>query len=329
MHMFASHNLAVTCATFLAFTAATWATMVFFFRGRSHKVEDRLRSLIQHLGHSENQPGLLKDETFSLEGRLKDGMRTRSIFLGRAIRFAFYFEQADLPFSLVTFFGACMGAAAAGVLTAWAINLSINTYPLMMFVGVAPLFFYVHSRRLRRLRELSEQLPDALGMLARGLRAGNGLAAGFRTIADEMRPPISVEFQRVSDAHQLGISVDEALNKMLERVPDRDLKFFCTAIALQRRSGGNLAEILDKISHIVQERFTILGHVKALTGEGRLSGVVLTALPFVMFAALYFLNAEYVMVLFTDPIGQRMLAGAAVLQVLGAISIRQIVRIEI
>ena len=126
-----------------------------------------------------------------------------------------------------------------------------------------------------------------------------------------MTAPIGKEFGRVFEEQNLGIPLDEALENMTERIPNLDLRFFATAVILQRQTGGDLAEILDKIGNLVRERFKIWGQVQALTGEGRLSGVVLLALPPVLFLAVYRLNPEYVMVLFTDPMGKKMLVGAA------------------
>ena len=123
--------------------------------------------------------------------------------------------------------------------------------------------------------------------------------------------------------------MDDSLTSLTGRVPNLDLKFFATAIVLQRQTGGDLAEILDKIGYIIRERFKIWGQVQALTGEGRLSGIVLLALPPVLFLAVYRLNPDYIMMLFTDPMGKKMLAGAVVMQVLGALVIRKIINIKV
>ena len=148
-------------------------------------------------------------------------------------------------------------------------------------------------------------------------------------VSEEMLAPIGSEFQRVFEEQNLGIAMDEALNNMCERVPNLDLRFFVTSIILQRQTGGDLAEILDKIGYLIRERFKIFGQVQALTGEGRLSGIVLLALPPALFLAVYRLNPDYVMVLFTDPMGKQMLAGGVVMQILGALVIRKIVNIRV
>src|SRR6185503_14520005 len=151
----------------------------------------------------------------------------------------------------------------------------------------------------------------ALELIGRALRAGHSLASGFKLVADEMDAPISTEFERCYEAQNLGVSLEDAIEEMTNRVPNLDLRFFATAVILQRTTGGDLAEILDKIGYIIRERFRIWGQVQALTGEGRLSGIVLLALPPVLFLAVYNLNPKYASKLFTDPMGQQMLLWAA------------------
>ena len=184
-------------------------------------------------------------------------------------------------------------------------------------------------RRRRRLKYFGTQLPDALELIGRALRAGHSLQAGFQLVSSEMPAPIGKEFGYVFEEQNLGIPMEEALFNMCDRVPNLDLKFFATAIVLQRQTGGDLAEILDKIGSLIRQRFQIWGQVQALTGEGRLSGIVLLALPPVLFLAVYKLNPEYMMVLFTDPMGKKMLAGALVLQLLGALVIKKIINIKV
>jgi tight adherence protein B len=184
-------------------------------------------------------------------------------------------------------------------------------------------------RRKRRLAKFAAQLPEALELTARALRAGHSLAAGFRLVASEMSEPIGSEFGRVFEEQNLGIPFEEALEGLTERVPNLDLKFFATAVVLQRQTGGDLAEILDKIGTLVRERFKIWGQVQALTGEGRLSGIVLLALPPLLFVCVYRMNPDYLMLLFTDDMGKKMLLGGIVMQLVGALVIRKIVNIRV
>jgi tight adherence protein B len=151
----------------------------------------------------------------------------------------------------------------------------------------------------------------------------------MHVVAEEMPPPISKEFGRVYEEQNLGIPLEEALRGICDRVPNLDLRFFVTSVAIQRQTGGDLAEILDKIGHVVRERYRILGQVKALTAEGRLSGLVLIALPFGLFLMMLHMKPDYVALLWTDPLGIKMSIFALIMQVIGAYAIKKIVDIKV
>ena len=238
-------------------------------------------------------------------------------------------DQADVNLSTPQLAGLCAGLGAGGTLLGLILRAHRLLLPILALVTASMPIFWLLWRRKRRLKTFSAQLPDAMDMLARSLRSGQSLASGFNMVAGEMSLPLSREFGRVFEEQNLGVSVEDSLRGMCDRVPNLDLRFFVTAVILQRQTGGDLAEILDKIGTLIRERFQIWGAVQALTGEGRLSGIVLMALPVALFVALYFLNPDYVMLLFDDPIGQKMLAGGVVLQVLGALVIRKIVTIKV
>lgn len=256
-----------------------------------------------------------------------DGLFTALVI--RVSRLRLVFEQADTPVTPAKIFSMSAMLAAAGWAAAFIYAPKWWIAPLAG-LGLACLpFSWLLLKRSRRMKVFAGQLPDALELIGRALRAGHSLAAGFDLVRQEMQDPIAKEFGRVFDEQNLGLPLDEALNGMVDRIPNLDLKFFVTAVVLQRQTGGDLAEILDKIGHLVRERFRIRGQVQALTGEGRLSGVVLLGLPPVLFLAVWRLNAEYIMVLFTDELGTKMLVGALFLQLIGALVIRKIVNIKV
>jgi tight adherence protein B len=174
-----------------------------------------------------------------------------------------------------------------------------------------------------------QQLPDAMELLARSLRAGHSLTEGMHLIGEEMPAPSGPEFGRCFEQQNLGVSLEDALEEMTHRIPSVDLRFFATAMVLQRQTGGDAAEILDKIGRLIRQRFQLRGQVAALTGEGRLSGVVLLSMPFVLAVYMYLRDPKYLSVLFTDPIGQKMLVGGIVAQILGAIAVKKIVDIRV
>jgi tight adherence protein B len=190
-------------------------------------------------------------------------------------------------------------------------------------------FVWVNMKRQKRINRVNAQLPEALEMLSRSLRAGHSLGAGFGLIAEEMQDPLAREFGRCFEEQNLGIALEQSLEAMTVRIPNLDLRFFATAVILQRQTGGDLAEILDKIGRLVRARYRLAGQIQALTGEGRLSGIVLLALPPGLFTMMLFTNKAYVMKLFTDPMGQWMLGGAIVMQLLGAYVIKKIIDIKV
>jgi tight adherence protein B len=238
-------------------------------------------------------------------------------------------ELADAKISVEKFAILCIG-------------LGVVSTSLCLFAPISPLFapavgammfyspiFLMKWRGKRRIGKFNAQLPDALDMLSRSLKAGHSLGAGFGLIAQEVTDPLGREFGRCFEEQNLGVSLEESLENMAVRIPNLDLRFFATAVILQRQTGGDLAEILEKISQLIRARFRLAGQIQALTGEGRLSGIVLLALPPGLFLMMFFTNREYVMKLFTDPMGKWMLGGTIILQLVGAWTIKKIIDIKV
>jgi tight adherence protein B len=295
--------------------------------GDSTSTEDRLAAM------ASRRPGGSSDESspgsLLLAGGLDDSTSAMSLLLAKMPALADYLDQADIKMQPTKFAFICIaffcGGVAACVVTPVPILLGPVLGVLLMGVPVGWLLL----KRKRRLTAFGLQMPEALELLGRSLRAGHSLNAGFGLVASEMEAPLATEFARAYEEQNFGIPLDEAIEDMAARIPNMDLRFFATAVVLQRQTGGDLAEILDKISHIVRERLMILGQIQALTGEGRMSGAVLLALPPVLFVVMLKLNYEYVMMLFTDEIGRYMLCGALVTQVIGALVIKKIITIKV
>ncbi len=239
------------------------------------------------------------------------------------------FIQADVSFTVTQFLVACLVAALIGFFVPTAAGVPVKFAPFCSLIFVAIPFAWLILKRKNRLNKFAAQLPEALELIARALRAGHSLGAGMNLVSNEMSAPISKEFGRAFEEQNLGMPLEETLENLTERIPNLDLKFFATAVILQRQTGGDLAEILDKIGRLIRERFKIWGQVQALTGEGRLSGIVLLALPPVLFVAVYRLNPEYLNLLFTDEMGKQMLIGGIVMQLLGAVAIQKIINIRV
>jgi tight adherence protein B len=195
-------------------------------------------------------------------------------------------------------------------------------------VYVLPIL-YLGFRRKRRLNKLVAQLPDVFELLSQALRAGHSLASGTQVVATEMADPAGTEFGRVFHEQNLGLKIEDALTNLAERTDMLDVRLFVTAVLIQRQTGGDLAEVLDKISDVIRDRIKLHGTVLALTAEGRLSGYVLLALPFVVFLAMLKINYDYAQLLWSHPTGQMMAMFAIVSMIMGWVMIKKIVNIKI
>jgi tight adherence protein B len=319
--------LIIPVAVFVAVAALIAAAGYFLAGSAESDVEDRLAMLTGATSGKQAKDALLKGSV--LTRPLESSQDLLWARLSRIANLLLLFDQADVSLTPQQFFVVSGALALVGMFIPVMAGLHPSiVLPMGIALAVLP-YVWLLMRRRRRFRKFAKQLPDALELVSRALRAGHSLASGINLVADEMKAPIAKEFRRVFEEQNLGIALETALDNMTERIPNLDLRFFATAIALQRQTGGDLAEILDKIGYLVRERFKIWGQVQALTGEGRLSGIVLLALPPVLFLAVYRLNPDYVMPLFTDPMGRQMLAGGIVMQLLGAIVIKKIINIKV
>jgi len=319
--------LLISIAAFLGM-AALVAGVAFVMRDfGSSKAEDRLDVLAGLKTPELEAQGLLKDEA------VKEGITgITGMFERMASKFTNLgdlFIQADSPIKPDMFFALTIGSGLVGIVISTLAQSPVPLIPLAGLMTSSIPFIWLLLRRRSRFKKFANQLPDALELVARALRSGHSLASGLHVVVEELPAPMATEFALVHEEQNLGVPIEQALKSMLKRMPNLDLKFFVTAVAIQRQTGGDLAEILDKIGHIIRERFKILGQVQALTGEGRISGVVLMALPIVLFFVVWHMNPPYVMLLFTDELGRKMIGAAVVLQILGAVSIKKIINIKV
>jgi tight adherence protein B len=194
--------------------------------------------------------------------------------------------------------------------------------------GFAPFGWLLH-RRTMRLKRFEEMFPEALDLLSRAIRAGHAFQTAMGMVADEMRDPVGPEFKKTFDQQNFGLPLRDALNEMSERVAILDVRFFVTAVLIQRETGGNLSEILDNLAHVVRERFKIRRQIRVHTAHGRFTGYVLLALPAALAIALSFINPEHMQTLFRERMGQTMLMGAIVMQTIGFLWIRKVIKIEV
>ena len=200
--------------------------------------------------------------------------------------------------------------------------------PIAIVVALAPIG-YVAFMRTRRLRKFEEHFPEALDLLGRAVRAGHAFTTGLEMISKECPEPLAGEFRTAFEEQNFGLPLRDALLNLTERVPIIDVRFFVTALLIQKETGGNLAEILDGLARVIRDRFRIYREVRVRTAQGRLTAGILIALPIAMIFILGILNPHYIGVLFTDPWGPWVLAGAALLQVIGSAILWKIIHFEV
>ncbi len=204
---------------------------------------------------------------------------------------------------------------------------------LFGWAGVVLGFFipyaYASHMRTRRFQKFEEKFPEAIDTLARAVRAGHAFTTALEMIANEVSEPVAGEFRQLYEEQKFGLPVRDALVNLADRIPLVDVKFFVTAVMLQRETGGNLAEILDNLSYVIRERFKILRQVRVHTAQGRLTMVLLMALPPTIVVLMLMLNPSFIRPLFTDPLGHALIVGGITLQTMGYFVIRRIIRIQV
>ena len=293
--------------------------------GGNEQIEDRLQALTQNKGRgtvgADEPASVLKQPLDEAPGVLDQ-------ILGR-FNLGLFIEQSGLSINAANFLAMTLGGGFLFSVVYIALSPWRSLTPFFFFMGASLPFLYVWWVRRARLKSFAAQLPEALDLMGQALRAGQSLPAGIQLVSTQMQDPIAPEFARAYEQQNLGVPMEESLRGMTDRIPNLDLKFFVTSVVLQRQTGGDLAEILDKISKLIRERFQIWGQIQALTGEGRLSGIVLLALPPALFGAMLKLNYDYVMMLFNEPLGQKMLVFGIVMQILGAAAIKKIITIKV
>src|SRR5579872_395892 len=188
---------------------------------------------------------------------------------------------------------------------------------------------YVLRKRKARLHKFEELFPETLEFVSRSMRAGHAFSVSLEMIHREFPEPISSEFRRTFEEHNLGLPIEVALQKLAKRVPSLDVHFFVSAVLLQKRTGGNLAEILDKLAYVIRERFKLRGRIRAISAHGRMTGLALTCIPLGVGIIMFYVNPDYARFFFTDEVGRIMLLAAILLQVIGYLIIRKIVQIEV
>ena len=288
------------------------------------KMKQRLRG--EHRKRDKDLPSILRRGGAGQSASIADAILGKLKFMPKLQS---TIDQADLEWSAPQ-----MAMNVGGAALLCAAGLAALGYNLVVALAcgggimVLPLL-WLSFRRKRRMIKFTNQLPDVFEMMSQALRAGHSLAGAIQTVYEQLPPPVATEFARVYHEQNLGVKIEEALESMANRVDSLDIRFFVTAVNIQRQTGGDLAEVLDNISGVIRGRIELQGLVRGLTAEGRLSGWVLFALPFLVFAGSMYLNPEYGRTLLEDPRGQMMLMVAGGMQLMGIAMIRWIVNIKV
>jgi len=236
-------------------------------------------------------------------------------------------SNSEMPVSVFLLISAL--AAMGGLLAGIVIRQGFpTTLGIMAGASMGPWMYFRRSRN-KRLKAIEAQLPETLDLIARTLMAGHAYIMGMKMVAEQMDDPVRSEFKKTFDEISFGISVPQAMKDMSERIDSVDIKFFVTSLLVQLETGGNLAEIIQGIARLIRARFELHGKVQALSAEGRISAVVMFSLPFGIGIAMYFINSEYISLLFTDPAGRSMITGGFIMMIMGMLVTRRMINFKV
>lgn len=319
-------QIAIALLVFLVVTLGAFAVMSLFDQRKSQArtLRDRLSST-QKPDEAPVDVALLRDEMLSR-------IPAFDTFLRRSERVTILqkmLSQGEVNVRAGNFLVVCLlSALFFGVAL-----IVAGGNPMFGWAGLVLGFFlpyaYASHRRAKRFQLFEEKFPEAIDTLARAVRAGHAFTTALEMIASEVSEPVAGEFRQLFEEQKFGLPVRDALINLADRIPLVDVKFFVTAVMLQRETGGNLAEILDNLSYVIRERFKILRQVRVHTAQGRLTMVLLMALPPTIVVIMLILNPGFIQPLFTDPLGHALIVGGITLQTVGYFFIRKIIRIQV
>ena len=300
----------------------TWAA----YKGPAAKrIARRLRA-VSGLAGEGVQASILKQPMLSDAAPLQRFLRG----LPRVQALERLLHQSGCGWTLSSFAGLTAAFGAAGFFAASLVPLLHWVFEAAIALGAALLpALYVLRRRSQRMFRIVQQLPDALDLISRALRAGHAFPSGLQMVAEETQDPIAGEFRIVHEEINFGVAVPTALTNLANRVPSADMRHFVIAVLIQRETGGNLTELLANISALIRERMKLVLKIRVLSAEGKLSAIILCALPFVLAGLVNLVNPKFMAVLWTDPMGLNMIYAALTGMVLGALWMRKIIRIRV
>lgn len=319
--------VAIAFLVFVVVSLATFAVLSLFDQrsAQARVLRDRLSATQKPADQPEPEVALLRDEMLSRIPAFDTLLRRSE----RASAIQKMLSQGEVNVRTGNFLILC---AASAVIFAVIFMVAGGNVLFGWAGGVLGFFIpyaYASHRRAKRFQRFEEKFPEAIDTLARAVRAGHAFTTALEMIANELSEPVAGEFRQLFEEQKFGLPVRDALINLTDRVPLVDVKFFVTAVMLQRETGGNLAEILDNLSYVIRERFKILRQVRVHTAQGRLTMVLLMALPPTIVVVMLTLNPGFIQPLFTDPLGHALIVAGITLQTVGYFFIRRIIRIQV
>lgn len=294
------------------------------YRGTEAKhISRRLQAMSAE--HDHISPSLIKQRLYAESPALDNLLKELpgATYIDKLI------QQSGMNLNVAKFIGLSLVAALAGVLVAMQLGMPLVAGSVFGLLAASMPMLYLQGAKHNRVIAMEQQLPDALDLMARAMKAGHAFPSALKMVGDEMPEPIASEFRTVFEEINYGISVQESLNKLIARMPSTDLGYFVIAVLIQRETGGNLTELLGNISHIIRERLKLLGTVRVLSAEGRISAWILTILPFVLAFVLQLINPKFLSVLWTDPLGLKMVGFALLMMIIGIYAMWRIIKIRV
>jgi tight adherence protein B len=317
----------IAILVFIVVTMAVFVAVSLFDERKSQArvLRDRLSTVQQPTAEATPNVALLRDEVLSRIPAFDSFLRRSE----RVSALQKVLAQGHVDVRAGNFLMLCAASALLIAVVAYIAGGNI----MFAWVGVVLGFFlpyaYASHMRKKRFQKFEEKFPEAIDTLARAVRAGHAFTTALEMIANEVSEPVAGEFRQLYEEQKFGLPVRDALLNLADRIPLVDVKFFVTAVMLQRETGGNLAEILDNLSYVIRERFKILRQVRVHTAQGRLTMVLLMALPPTVVVVMLVLNRGFIMPLFIDPIGHALIVAGITMQTLGYFFIRRIIRIQV
>jgi tight adherence protein B len=312
---------------FVVLLILTFGVLVLFLRPTSTEVavEQQLAGIQGGRAESSAATSILKSQGLSSNPTVDAFLRQ----LPFSQSIAHLIRQAGMEWKVGSVLAFSLGAFLVGW---WIGSVILPTDVLAFSLGVAAAvapYFYLHVQRSIRFKKFDTILPEAVDLMSRGLRAGHAISAVLEMVGKEVADPVGIEFRALHKECSLGLPLRDAMINLVERMPRDDMRFLATAILLQKESGGNLVQILDKTSHVVRERARLRGQLRIYTAQGRITGWILGFAPFAMFGLISAVNHNYEKILFTEPFGLKMVYGALVMMFIGVLIIRKIIDIKV